>query len=174
MNNRKFINNLKNIKEQKKENISSSTSDKFNPDVSDEYKRKEDFRDKIKDSYVYTNAVWKPVIGSINKSIITQEDLKVPIEATNTEKIMSRYDLELEERSKEKDIVEQKIEEYNKTNKIEKINEQLPDTITIINNTFEELKSSAQNIKKKNDITSEDIADSVSKLDKLLNDIKNL
>jgi len=77
MNNSKLINNLKqkvaisNVNERVQEKIENS---KFNPDVNKNYDIFENRRKEMK--YEYTTNVWKPIIGSVTKTITNAHEME--------------------------------------------------------------------------------------------------
>ena len=198
MNNSVLINNLKqksNFNRQTSinqpstfsQNQSSDVSDlntKYNPDVEQNYSNAESKRKS--NDFQYSTNMWKPIIGSINKENITTEDLKISIDQPDHILIKSKYEVELEERNKEKELAEKLAEEYAKVNNLNNpITEEIRKPIEIkqedlnnmsnIDNTFIELKSSAQDmLNNTNNLDINTLMDSMSKLDDLLNSVKNL
>jgi len=194
MNNLLFINNLKN-KNMKNSYVQQSSDtntceyyqnpttinddNKFNPDVEQNYALINSRRENA--SFSYSSDMWKPIIGSINKQTITKDDFIIKVEKPSEEQrqeMQSTYEAQMEERLLEKKRAESMALEYNIKNnldkpKIEKI--QIPDNIdlSLINNTFDELKSASANIQSDN-IDTDAILNSMSKLDDLINSIKNL
>ena len=179
MKNSQFIYNLKQ-KNQSNINNESNTI-KYNPDVQTNYINTENKRENSK--FIYTNQMWKPIIGSIDKTNIITNDFKINIENIDHYKIKSIYEIELAERLKEKKLAEILTQTYtnqnnpvnqldtnqnNSVNQLDTINE------ANINNTFCELKNSAHNILiDTNNIDSTSIIKSISNLDNLLNSIIN-
>jgi hypothetical protein len=196
MNNRTVLNNLKSknsIKQnvQKKNSMQHeinqySSNGKYNPDVRNNYSNREDTINTS--NYEYSPEMWKPIIGSIEKSKITKDDLVVEIDKPNTEKIMSDYDQRIDELKNEKKLVEQKIKQYaiehpilnddpnmKEINKPIEVDSTIIKNITSIDDTFIELKKTSHDIIKNTDNIDPNLIDeSVIRLDKLLNDIKNL
>ena len=87
MNNSILINNLK-------------QKNKFNPDIDSNFINAELKRNS--NVFQYSDNMWKPIIGSISKNIISSEDLKIKIDKPNHIAIKSKYELVLEERNKER------------------------------------------------------------------------
>lgn len=170
MNNSLLINKLK-----QKSNYNQHIVEKYNPDIIDNHsnfiKKREDI------NYNFSNTVWKPIIGSITKTNITTDDLLIEIPDINIEEINSSYEYQLEERQKEKELAEQLSQEYakNNINEIPEL-ETNPETETEIeNNTFIDLKITANEIlKDTNNINTDLIMESISNLDNLLDAINNL
>lgn len=196
MNNRTVLNNLKS-KNSIKQNVPKknsmqheinqpSSNGKYNPDVRNNYSNREDTRNTS--NYEYSPEMWKPIIGSIKRSKITEDDLVVEIDKPNTEKIMSDYDQRIDELKNEKKLVEQKIKQYaiehpilnddpnmKEINKPIEVDSTIIKNITSIDDTFIELKKTSHDIIKNTDNIDPNLIDeSVIRLDKLLNDIKNL
>jgi hypothetical protein len=183
MNNILFINNLKKNQQQKIQNNINSPSilnkipihnddidinAKYNPDVNNKYVLLEKNRTNF--NYSYSTDVWKPIIGSVSNV----NDIKIKLDTLNTDEIRKKYELELENRQKENEIVKQMIDEQNKTKSISNTN--LPNISTLqvnisnVNNpnkTFDELKEVS--IKNKSILM-----DSMVKLDNILDSLKNL
>lgn len=200
MNNYLFINNLKqknNLNRHnivKSNNISQHTQPnkqqicteniKFNPDVEQNYSNIE-LKRKLND-FTYSTNIWKPIIGSINKEQIGSEDLTLKIEQPNHTKIKLDYKILLEQRESERLIADKSAKEYAKINNLNKpIIEEITKPIEIkqedlnnmsnIENTFIELKTSAKDIITNTDnLDIETIINSMSKLDNLMDSIKNL
>ena len=179
MNNSSLINNLKKIKQQSKIDI-----DKYNPDINNKYDNVEKIRKEK--NFTFSPIVWKPIIGSVNKEKISEEDLKIEFEKPNHQLIKSNYAKEIEEREKEKERVKQLANEYAKENNIYKnttMNEiekviELNDhdkALQNIDNTFSELKQNANNIVKDGDnINQEILKASINQLDELMKSIQEL
>jgi hypothetical protein len=182
MNNLQFINNLKKKQQQKIQyNINSvnipniqniiptnddNNTTKYNPDVNNNYTILE--QNRLNLNYTYSNDVWKPIIGSISNI----NDIKMKLDTVNSDEIKKKYELELENRQKENEIVKQLINEQNKTNST--VNATLP--VLEINNsntnkTFDELKEYSLEISEKNKSV---LMDSMLKLDNILDSLKNL
>lgn len=176
MNNLQFINNLKKKQQQKIQynintvnipgNIPVLNDDvdnnaKYNPDINNKYILLEQNRTNF--NYTYSNDVWKPIIGSVSNI----NDIKIKLDIVNSDEIKKKYELELENRIKENEIVKQMINEQNKS-----VNAILPtlESNTINNNpnkTFDELK----------EVSSKDkslLMNSMLKLDNILDSLKNL
>jgi hypothetical protein len=164
MNNSLLINKLK-----QKSNYNQQLVDKYNPDIIDNHsniiKKREDI------NYNFSNIVWKPIIGSINKTNITTDDLLIEIPDIDPEEINSSYEQQLEEREKEKQLAEKLSQEYAENNlQIPEI--EIPE---LDNNTFIDLKITANEIlKDTNNINTDLIMESITKLDDLLDAINNL
>jgi hypothetical protein len=169
MKNSQFIHNLK---QKNQSNINNELNTiKYNPDVQKNYINTENKRENSK--FIYTNQMWKPIIGSIDKTNIITNDFKINVENIDHYKIKSIYEIELAERLKEKKLAEILTQTY--TNQNNPVNQH--DTINEanINNTFCELKNSAHSILiDTNNIDSTSIIKSISNLDNLLNSIINL
>jgi hypothetical protein len=168
MNNFILLNKLKNTGKQIK--LTSTDSNKYNPDVYQIYDQLMTKRDNI--NYNYSKDVWKPIIGSIENINISKDDFKIKIDNPDFNNIKSKYVLELEERGKERLLAEKLSKEYNDTNKKESIPEIKINTEKSFE-SFIELKTSSLNIKNKNDIDNSKILESIDKLDSLLDTIKN-
>jgi hypothetical protein len=109
--------------------------------------------------------MWKPIIGSLNKTNITSDDLKIDINKSNQSNIKSTYEKELANRKAEQELIEKTISNNSKLDEnLIKIDENL----IKIDNNFEDLKKLAINTEKTI------ITDSITKLDDLLNSVKNL
>jgi len=172
----KGINNTEINFDQSKLEINNSNQ-KFNPDVNQKYSNILNKRSVI--NYQYSNQMWKPIIGSISKSDINSDDLKIKIDKINSAEIKSKYESELENRLKEKILVDKLVEDHsNKNNSLADITKPIElklDELKNIDNSFIELKNSAKNIiSNSNDIDSSVIMNSIYKLDDLMNSIKNL
>lgn len=170
MNNLILLNKLKNSGKQS-QITSTDNNNKFNPDVNQNYEQLMQKRDTF--NYTHSTDVWKPIIGSIDKTNISENDLKINIDKPDFNNIKSKYELQLEEREKEKILADKLTEEYNNKNKKESI----PEINIEIDKPFEtfiELKTSSLDIKNKDDIDSSKILESINKLDNLLDTIKNL
>ena len=165
MNNLILLNKLKNPVKQTQN--TPRENGKFNPDVNHNYEQLMQKRDKL--NYNYSTDVWKPIIGSINKTNISKDDLKVKVDNTDFNNIKSKYELKLEEREKEKKIAEQLTQEYNKKNHIPEIKIEIEKPL----DSFIELKTSSLEINK-DEIDNSKILESINKLDNLLNTIKNM
>lgn len=183
MNNLQFINNLKKKQQQQKiqyninlvnipgnipSNIPIINSDinaKYNPDVNNKYIILEQNRTNF--NYTYSNDVWKPIIGSITNI----NDIKIKLDTVNSDEIKKKYELELENRKKENEIVKQIIDEQNKTKSIVTILPSLEINRSNVNKTFDELKDSSLEISEKNKSV---LIDSMLKLDNILDSLKNL
>ena len=164
-------------------NLSEANS-KFNPDVELNYSNAKSNRDDKE--FKYSTNIWKPIIGAINKDKIKAEDLKINLEKPDHIKIKSNYEIQLEQRECEKIIADKLAQEYAKVNGLNKpimkeINKPIeikPDELidmSDIDNTFIELKSSAQDIfKDTNNLDINTIMESMSILDDLMNSVKNL
>ena len=164
--------------------IDTETNSKFNPDVEQNYSNAISKRD-TKD-FQYSTNIWKPIIGAINKDNIKAEDLKINMEKPDHIKIKSNYEIQLEEREYEKIIADKLAQEYARVNGLnkpimEEINKPIEikhnelNNISDIDNTFIELKSSAQDIfKDTNNLDINTIMESMSILDDLMNSVKNL
>ena len=164
-------------------NLSENNS-KFNPDVELNYSNVKTSRDDKE--FKYSTNIWKPIIGAINKDKIRAEDLKINMEKPDHIKIKSNYEIQLEERVNEKIIADKLAQEYARVNglnkpiieEINKLIEIKPDelnNISDIDNTFIELKSSAQEIfKDTNNLDINTIMESMLILDDLMNSVKNL
>ena len=100
MNNSILINNLK-------------QKNKFNPDIDSNFINAELKRNS--NVFQYSDNMWKPIIGSISKNIISSEDLKIKIELINM--IMRQTDYDREK-------VCEKLIEYN-DDYIKQLDEQL-------------------------------------------------
>jgi hypothetical protein len=194
MNNSILINNLKQkknssqnnrqIKNNNKLDLSDTTNTKYNPDVEKNYLNIESKR--ISYDYKYSNHMWKPIIGSIDKKNITTNDLKIDTVKPDYNKIKSNYEIELDERNKERKMAEKSIEEYSKINNLStintekiinsnEINKEDLNNMSNIDNSFTELKRSSKDISSNtNNLNINNIIDSMSKLDILLNSVKNL
>ena len=171
MNNLILLNKLKNPGKQTQNTPKDNSNEKYNPDIKKSYDLLLDKRKNINMSY--SNDVWKPIIGSINKSNISKDDLKVKIDKPDYNNIKSKYELELEEREKEKILADKLTKEYNNLNKQEYISEVKID-IEKPFESFIELKTTSLEIKNKNEIDNSKILESINKLDNLLDTIKNL
>jgi hypothetical protein len=192
-NNLAFINNLRQKKQYQQpqqqpqqpqpNQLDVLNQNKYNPDVNDNYSKFSESRDKK--NYTYTNIVWKPIIGAIDKTIINENDLKINIEKPNHTMIKSKYEQEMNERIKEKEISKQLVEEYAKINNIYKntiideiqkpIDTNLNKSTVDIDNTFIELKNNASNIfKNNNNIDNDALIASISNLDDLMKSIQKL
>lgn len=193
MNNSILINNLKHkgIIRNIKSNTEKNDNDKFNPDVIKTHDILDNRRKTT--SFEYTNNVWKPIIGSINKQNINADDFKIPIIKPDPIQILSNYEAEMNNRKKEAEIINKKITEMelakketeiiNKESNPEQVNKEIETKkevkqeplINDISNSFIELKNSSQNIfKNSNNINTTAILESMTKLDELLNSIKNI
>lgn len=171
----------------------TNASNKFNPDVETNLKKVELVRNNI--NYSYSNDVWKPIIGSINKTKITKSDMLIPIPKTNTKQVMANYEQSLMERENEKNLAKKMAKEYsekhNKLNVSElagasKVNGTQNVSVETnkpsetrnqdINNDFSELKQAANNILSNsnlNDIDLNELEKYNNKLENLLNAIKS-
>lgn len=198
MNNSVFINQLKqknpqqNQQQNPQHNLQQSVNDsnkqllnKFNPDVNNNYDRVENSRKQNVNSYTYTNNVWKPIIGSVDKIKITENDLKIELEKPNHVLIKSKYEQEMEERIREKEMAKKLAEEYAKENNLyanpvmDEIQkpievEQNSELIQNIDNTFIELKQNANNILKDNEVDQDALLASMNNLDELMKSIQDL
>ena len=196
MNNSAFINQLKQKNHQQSvseasrqiQSVSEASRQllhKFNPDVNNNYDRVEKFREQNINSYTYTNNVWKPIIGSVEKIKITENDLKIELEKPNHILIKSKYDQEMDERMREKEMAKQMSEEYAKENnlyanpvmdeiqkpiKVEQNNEMTQN----IDNSFFELKQNSNNILKDNEVDQDALLASMNNLDDLMKSIQDL
>jgi hypothetical protein len=195
MNNSLLINNLRKKNSIGSQNISqtyneqqttqntnynnSDPSIKYNPDVEQNYSNVE-YKRQAND-YKYSTNMWKPIIGSVNKEKINVDDLKIQMDQPNHTKIKSDYELQLEQREKEKIIADKLAKEFAEINGLNKpiieeiTNQDDLNNMSNIDNTFIELKSSAFNIS--NDSSNLDIdvlISSMTKLDYLLDSVKNL
>jgi hypothetical protein len=165
----------------------SNSNSKFNPDVEQNFSNAKTKRD-AKD-FQYSTNIWKPIIGGINKDKIKAEDLQINMEKPDHIKIKSNYEIQLEERENEKLIAEKLAQEYARVNGLNKLIEIKQDELknmseikqdelknmSEIDNTFIELKSSAQDIfKDTNNLDINTIMESMSILDDLMNSVKNL
>ena len=160
----------------------SDLNSKYNPDIDKNYGIALDKRNSS--NYAYSNDMWKAIIGPISKDNITINDLKISVNKPDIKVIKEKYEIELEERLKEKILAEKLTREYyeehgldQKTNEISQPTINLEDiqNLASIDNTFVELKNSAQYIfNKSSNLDSELFISSISKLDDLLDSIKNL
>jgi hypothetical protein len=179
MNNSSLINNLKKTKQQHTIDVN-----KYNPDINNKYDNVEKIRKEK--NYTFSNAVWKPIIGSIDKQKISEDDLKINLEKPNHQLIKSRYEQEMEEREKEKERVKKLADDYAKENNIYKnttmdeiqkpieLNDE-DKALQNIDNTFIELKQNANNIIKDGDnIDQEVLKASINQLDELMKSIQDL
>jgi len=157
MNNNIFINNLK----QKKS--SSNTDSKYNPDVDQQYNKLINTRSNRE--FEYSNTMWKPIIGSINKANINSNDLKIDIQKSNQSEINISYEKELANRKAEQELVEKTL---NNNSKLDELKINIDENLIKINNNFDDLKKLATNTEKTT------IMDSITKLDDLLSSIKKL
>lgn len=168
-----------------KNNSDKQLLSKFNPDVNNNYEKVEKFREQNVNSYTYTNNVWKPIIGSVEKIKITEDDLKIELEKPNHTLIKSKYEQEMEERIKEREMAKQMAEEYAKENNLyanpimEEIQkpievEQNSEMIQNIDNSFIELKQNANNILKDNEVDQAALLASMNNLDELMKSIQDL
>lgn len=173
MNNLILLNKLKNHEKHNKivstnNDKYNQNNDKYNPDVNQNYESLLEKRKNINLSY--SNNVWKPIIGSIDKINISKDDLIVKIDKPDFNNIKSKYELLLTERENEKKLTDKLSQEYNLKNNIS-------DTKVDIEKSFDsfiELKTSSLNIKNKDNIDNSIILESINKLDNLLDTIKNL
>lgn len=167
MNNRALINNLKTKSlgpreiQRINQNKSKETEMKYNPDVNVRYKNAENNREHA--SFTYSEEMWKPIIGSVNKKIITTNDMKVNVSKPDTKQIMSKYELELNERKKEMELAKKILNEKNNKKIMDEIKKPIENKSSNTDNTFIELKANAQDLKL-----------STSNIDELMNTIKNL
>lgn len=168
---------------------------KYNPDVKTTFNQIYDYTEKKRkpNIYTYTTDIWKPIIGSINKSKIKEEDFIINIQEVDYSQIKSKYEIELEEREKEKLLAKQMAEKFAEENGLN--NKSIMDDIhkpillnnntsiksTInelsdINNTFIELKniSKTSDMSDTNNVDNKLIIESMTKLDDLINSIQNL
>ena len=175
MNNNNFINILRQKNKQyKKPDIEQNKPDieqnkpdieqKYNPDVNVKYNNLLSMRDKRE--FQHSTTVWKPIIGSIDKLDIKSNDLQIKTSKVDISTIKTAYEKELAERTLEQNTIEQRLHSNLKLEEI-KIDENL----IKIENNFDELKKIAIN---KSDIESSTILESITKLDELLNSIKNI
>jgi hypothetical protein len=145
---------------------------KYNPDVTSSYMNMIDRNKNI--NYNFTNETWKPIIGSINKEIITKDDLVLQVEKPNFDKIRDTYIQQMLEREKEREEVERLVQEYENNNNLNKevqetINKPIEvnaEQLSSIENTFTELK--------KNSLNDDNIKKSMSDLDLLMKSINDL
>jgi hypothetical protein len=159
-------------------------NNKYNPDIEQNYGVVENKR--TNDTFIYSTNMWKPIIGSINKDKIIEDDFKIQIEKPDFEKIKSTYEIQIEQRQKEKELAEKLAKEYAIANNLnnpvmEEINKPIEvaqedlSNLSNIDNTFIELKTYAQDmLKDTNNLDIETIRNSVLKLDDFLNSVKNL
>jgi hypothetical protein len=153
MNNNDLINKLK-----------QKDSNKYNPDINVKYDRLLDTRNQRE--YKHTTTVWKPIIGSIDKSIIKQDDLRIPTTKPDISAIRSAYEKELTDRNIQQTTIENRLNS-NSNSKLEDI--KIDENQIKLDNNFDDLKKLANT-----NIESTNIFDSISKLDELLNSIKNI
>jgi DNA-binding protein YbaB len=168
MNNNIFINNLrqKNRQHPNQEPTSIQTPNpsidsKYNPDINQKYNNLLDTRSNR--DFEYSNTMWKPIIGSINKTNINSNDMKIDIKKSNLSNIKSMYEKELAERNSQQELIEKAI---NNKSKLEDV--KIDENLIKIDNNFDDLKKLAINNEKTT------IIDSITKLDDLLSSIKNL
>ena len=165
MNNNIFINNLKQ-KNKQTLNIDS----KYNPDVNQKYDNVINTRNNR--DFEYSTTMWKPIIGSLNKTNITSNDLKIDISKSDQSNIKFTYEKELANRRVEQELFEKTITNNSKLNSnLIKLNDnliQIDNNLIKIEDNFEDLKKLAINSEKTT------IIDSITKLDDLLSSIKNL
>jgi hypothetical protein len=203
MNNTTFINNLKhkqsnqqnqlNQQQQSQSQLQSQSQsqnqqqqsqpnniNKYNPDVNNNYERIEKGREEKGKNYTYTNIIWKPIIGSINKDRINKEDLKIDIDKPNHIIINTKYEQEMMNRLVEQEQAKKLSEEYAKINNIYKnpimdeIKKPINETfIEKIDTTFIELKQNSNNIDS-NNIDHNNLLGSMDNLDELMKSIENL
>ena len=176
MNNNNFINILRqknkqykkpDIEQKNNQDLEQKKSDleqKYNPDVNVKYNNLLSIRDKRE--FQHSTTVWKPIIGSIDKLDIKSNDLQIKTSKVDISTIKTAYEKELAERTLEQSTIEQRLHSNLKLEEI-KIDENL----IKIENNFDELKKIAIN---KSDIESSTILESITKLDELLNSIKNI
>jgi hypothetical protein len=179
MNNNILINNLrqKNNKQNTNTNINTNinantntnTNAKYNPDIDLKYDSLLSVRDKR--DYEFSTTMWKPIIGSVDKTNITSDDLHIDIKKPDLNSIKLIYEKELADRKIEQNNLlmirdDQKVKtniiDDNKTNIID------DKKTNIIDKNFDDLKELSKN---KNNIPN---IDTISKLDDLLNSIKNM
>lgn len=162
----------KNTQTEQTDRTSHNTDGKYNPDVTSNYMNMIDRNKNM--NYNFTNETWKPIIGSINKEIITKDDLVLQVEKPNFDKIRDTYTQQLLEREREREEVERLVQEYEKNNNINKeiqetINKPIEvntEQLSSIDNTFVELK--------KNSLNDDNIKKSISDLDLLMKSINEL
>jgi len=158
MNNNLFINNLKNRNKQSK--ITTETDLKYNPDVNKQYEKLVDNRSNR--DFKYSNTMWKPIIGSIDKTNINTNDLKINISQMDQSNIKTLYEKELSNRRAEQEQIQKK------NTKLEELKIDIDENLIKIENDFDDLKRLAINSEKT------PIIDSITKLDDLLSSIKKL
>lgn len=198
MDNRHLVDNLK------RKNAKSSSSshkskhggsndiiEKFNPDVEEKMSNRKNNRKKTQKEYVYTNIMFKPIIGAVTKEHIQEEDLivaKVKKITENDEEykiITSNYATSLEKRMKESQMAKQMAEEYAKEHnikanvimdEIEKPFDVDDEDIAKIENIFEELKKNSSYAVNSNSIDYDKAAyeATISNFDDLIDKINNL
>lgn len=112
-------------------------TDKYNPDIHDKYNKLKSNRN-IKLDICNNQKPYKPIIyDNQPKYIKSVDDLKIPIEKTDTSLLMNSYQLTLDNRLNEKKQIENNIKnnpdnktfDYNKTES------------NILSNQYEELKN---------------------------------
>lgn len=171
MNNRTLVNNLKtrNINpggiQQIKQNISKGTGIKYNPDVNERYNVANNNRQHA--LFTYSEEMWKPIIGSVNKKTITKNDMKINIAKPDINQIMSKYDLELNERNKEMELAKKILDEQNRNKIMNEIKKPIENKTIGTNDTFIELKASSNKCV-------QDLKLSTSNINELINTVKNL
>ena len=189
MNNSVLINSLRLKNMQNTQNLSNNKQEqngnnKYNPDIEQNYNYVENKRKN--DIYTYSTNMWKPIIGSVNKDKIFENDLKIQIDKPNVEIIKSTYEKEIENRLREKELADKLAKEYAIANNLNnsvmeeitkpiEIKQEHLNNLSNIDNTFIELKTYSQDLlKDTSNLNIDDIMNSVSKLDDLLNSVKNL
>ena len=154
MNNNNFINILRQKNKQKynqnldqkynqnldqkyNQNVDQNLDQKYNPDVNVKYNNLLSIRDKRE--FQHTTTVWKPIIGSIDKSDIKANDLQIKTSQIDIALIRSAFEKELAERSFEQNTIEQRL---NSNSKLEEV--KIDENLIKVENNFDELKKNSR------------------------------
>jgi hypothetical protein len=145
-------------------------SDKYNPDVNTNYEKISSTRSQT--TFSYSTDIWKPIIGSIDKTDIKTNDLKINIDKPNYDQIKNNYEQIVKQRQIEKENSIKIIKDYHTINNSIELDK---NTLDNNDNSFLELKDNSKKISSNNsNIDMDTLLKSMSKLDDIMNSINNL
>jgi ribosomal protein S17E len=161
-------------------------TDKYNPDVTNNFNKIYDHTQKKRKekTFTHTTEIWKPIIGSVAKENITIEDFNMIFEKPDNNAIRSKYDIEMDKRLEEKKIADEMAKKYAEENNLNSTSQTNLEILTQIARpigdnseeiyTFVELKKSAVDEDTSKDTNDDNLVVDIYKLDDLMNSIKNL
>jgi hypothetical protein len=160
-------------------------SDKYNPDVKNNFNKIYDYTEHKRKAgtFTHTTNIWKPIIGSVTKTTITTKDLIIDFEKPDHKEIESKCQIEIDKRLEEKKTAEKMAKKYSEDHGLNIKSDQNLEIMNQINkpidfenennhHTFIELKKKADDTSK--NISEDQLIIDMSKLDDLMNSIKNL